>query len=479
MFIIAYPVDEAFLQAKLTAIAQQNPKFRYLQAVLTKVFADPQVRLAMHNDLVGPDSQAAWNGRPAMPLMVTGSLAVVRRLMGWGYRTLAEEINGHAGWRWVCGLYYQPLPDFRTMQRREAKLRPGTLALIHQRVMALGEVWQITTGERLRVDSSVTETPIHYPTDSSLLNDGARVLSRLLREGRGLLKPRSAAEKAWFRDRHRQAKRLAREIGYASRKSLENKEKTSPKLYAKLIALVEQLLTQVEQVQLRLVKAKTKLANQLGEALQAYVPMVQQVIDQATQRILNGKAVAAQDKIVSLFEPHTAIIVRGKAKPKETQFGAKVWYTEVDGGLISEYRLLVGNPADADQVIPSLHYHRRLFGRSPKEITGDRNTYSPENEKAARALGVKRVALPYRGHKSARRQRHERQPWFRAALRFRNGIEGRISQLQRARQLSLCLNHGRAGLERWVGWGVITNNIAVIVNKFIRRRASIPTLLAA
>jgi IS5 family transposase len=474
-------VDQEFLQDKLTAIAQQNPKFRYLQAVLTKVFTEAQVRLAMQTDLVAPDSQAAWNGRPALPLVVTGSLAVVRRLMGWGYRTLMEEVNGHAGWRWVCGLYYQPLPNFRTVQRREAKLRPETLTLIHQRVIALGEAWQVTTGERLRVDSSVTETNTRsdYPTDSSLLNDAARVLSRLLREARGLLKPRSAADKAWFRDRHRQAKRLAREIGYAARKSLENKEKTSPKLYVKLIALVEQLLAQVEQVQLRLVKAKTKLASQLGEALQAYGPMVQQVMDQATQRILQGKTVAAQDKLVSLFEPHTAIIVRGKAKPKETQFGAKVWYTEVDGGLISEYRLLVGNPYDADQVIPSLHTHRRLFGRMPKELTGDRNTYSPENEKVARALGVKRVALPYRGHKSACRKRHERQPWFRAALRFRNGIEGRISQLQRARALSRCLNHGRAGLERWVGWGVVANNIAVIVNKFIRRRASIPTLLSA
>ena len=471
-------MDQGFLRDKLTIIAQQNPKFRYLQAVLTKVFADPQVRLAMQNDLVGPDSQAAWNGRPAVPLVVTGSLAVVRRLMGWGYRTIAEEINGHAGWRWVCGLYYQPLPNFRTLQRREAKLQPGTLALIHQRVIALGKAWQITTGERVRVDSSVTETNIHYPTDSSLLNDSARVLSRLLREARGVLQPRSSLAKAWFRDRHRQAKRLAREIGYAARKSLENKEKMSPKLYAKLIELVEQLLAQVAQVQLRLRNATAKLTSQMSEALQAYVPMVQKVIEQATQRIFNGKAVAAQNKIVSLFEPHTAIIVRGKAKPKETQFGAKVWYTEVDGGLISEYRLLLGNPPDADQVIPSLHYHRRLFGRAPKEITGDRNTYSPDNEKVARALGVKRVALPYRGHKSDRRKRHERQPWFRTALRFRNGIEGRISQLQRARALSRCLNHGRSGLERWVGWGVIANNIAVIVNKLVRRRASIPALLA-
>jgi IS5 family transposase len=154
-----------------------------------------------------------------------------------------------------------------------------------------------------------------------------------------------------------------------------------------------------------------------------------------------------------------------------------VWFSEVDGGLISEYRLLKGNPPDDGQVIPSVQFHRQLFGHAPHELSGDRGTHSPENERQARRLGVRHVCLPKPGHKTARRQRQEKQRWFRAARRFRNGIEGRISQVRRARGLNRCLNHGWAGLERWVGWGVIANNIAVIVMRLIKKRLSLSKAL--
>jgi len=125
--------------------------------------------------------------------------------------------------------------------------------------------------------------------------------------------------------------------------------------------------------------------------------------------------------------------------------------------LISDDRILTGNPPDAQQLLPNLKAHRRLFGKAPRELSGDRGIYSPDNEREARALGVRRVSLPKPGYKSKRRQRRERQPWFRAAQRLaiphlplasgwparrRNGIEGRISHLRRARGLTRCLNHG-------------------------------------
>jgi IS5 family transposase len=193
--------------------------------------------------------------------------------------------------------------------------------------------------------------------------------------------------------------------------------------------------------------------------------------------VIESLSVRASDKIVSLFEPHTAILCRGKAKPKETEFGRKLWYGEVDGGLISEYRILVGNPDEAPGLIPSLQYHRQLFGKPPKQVSGDRGIHSTQNEQEARALGVRWVSLPQPGHKTKRRRRHEKQPWFRAAQRFRNGIEGRISQLRRARRLDRCLNHGEDGMERWVGWGVIANNLATLALFLIKRRRSGVTAL--
>jgi len=477
VLIITYPVDEGFLHCPLVRFAQQDLKFRNLHDVLTEVFIDPTIQLAMQHDLAA-DTPARWKGRRALALVVTGCLAVVRRLMGWSYRVIAEEVNASAGWRWVCQLYHQPMPNFRTIRDREALLKPKTLGLIHAKVVQLGQAAGLTTGTRLRVDSSVIESNVHYPTDSSLLNDAARVLSRLVHQARDLVRPDLPAETIWFRDRHRQARRLARLIAQQAKRPRQKAKKSSLKWYAQLIGLVDTLVTQVAQIQARLEGLLDLAAFGLQDMFETYVPLVQRVIHQARQRILGDVAVPAAEKVVSLFEPHTAIICRGKAKPKETEFGHKIWYAEVDGGLISEYRILSGNPPDADQVLPSLKAHRRRFGKAPRELSGDRGLYSPENERQARALGVRRVCLPKPGYTSKTRHRREHQPWFRAARRYRNGIEARISQLRRARGLDRCLNHGLLGLERWVGWGVIANNIAIIAMKLNKRHVSLPKALA-
>jgi transposase, IS5 family len=477
-FIIAYPIDEGFLRNPLVHLAQREAKFRQLHDVLAAVFDDPKIQLAMRHDLLKADSQAAWNGRPALPLVVTGCLAVVRRLMGWSYRVLAEQVNVSAGWRWVCQLYDQLMPNFRTIRDREALLTPKTLALIHATVVHVGQAVGVTNGARLRVDSSVTESDIHYPTDSSLLNDAARVLSRLVRQARAVLDPQTSADKVWFRDRHRQARRLARQIGQLARKGRKNTEKSGLKLYTRLLQVATALVAQVAYIQPRLAHLTSLAALGVHQLFNTYLPMVQRVIDQTKQRVLHGQSVSAADKVVSLFEPHTAIIRRGKAKPKETEFGHKIWYAEVDGGLISEYRILIGNPPDAQQVLTSLKVHRRLFGKAPRELSGDRGIYSPENERQARTLGVRRVSLPKPGFKTKRRQRRERQAWFRAAQRFRAGIEGRISHLRRARGLTRCLNHGLQGFDRWIGWGIIANNIAVIVMNLNQRHVALSDVLS-
>ncbi len=206
--------------------------------------------------------------------------------------------------------------------------------------------------------------------------------------------------------------------------------------------------------------------------LEHYLPLVCQVINQTTRRVFQQEAVPASEKIVSLFEPHTAIIQRGKARPHETEFGRKVWYTESDGGIITDYRLLQGNPPEADYWLPSLKHQRKVLGHPPKIATADRAVYSPENEQGAKDLGVKRVVLPKPGAKSRARQRLEAQPWFKAVRRWRSGIEGRISHLRRARALDRCLNHGETGMERWLGWGVIANNLMVIAMALTRSRRS-------
>jgi IS5 family transposase len=242
--------------------------------------------------------------------------------------------------------------------------------------------------------------------------------------------------------------------------------------YRRLVKLTTATVQQAAQVLTLLRHLDSPAASALADSLTHYLPLVQQVIDQTQRRVFAHQTVPAQEKIVSLFEPHTAIICRGKPGPQETEFGCKVWFAEVDGGLISEYRLLKGNPPDDQHWPATLHHHLTLFGHPPEVATGDRGVFSAANEQLAQDCGVKHVALPQTGAKDADRKAHEAQPWFKAALRFRAGIEGRISGLKRARGLDRCLNRGETGMERWLGWGVITNNLAIIATKLAHRRAT-------
>lgn len=469
MLIIAYPRDEFFL-ARMPFEVELAPEL----VEMDRVLEDQKLILAATNDVLRSAPQAAWNGRPSTPVVVTLRGAVVRRLMNWSYRTLEQEVKGNVVWRWFCRIDGHPVPDHTTFHDREVLLRPATLHHLNDRVVQIGQAQRITRGRKLRMDGTVIETNIHYPTDSWLLCDSVEVVGRLLSRARDLCRPRSATTKPLFRNSSRRARRLTYQISRRlhTRNGQKKPEKVAEPQYRQLVQLTRTTLDHAAQVIPHLQRLGTPPALALAESLHHYTALVTRVIDQTVRRVFNHETVPAQEKIVSLFEPHTAIICRGKAAPRETEFGRKVWFSEVDGGLISEYRLLKGNPPDAHQFKPSLKSHLKLFGQPPEIVTGDRGVFAPDNEPAAQRAGVAHPALPQPGHKDAARRAHEAQPWFKAALRFRVGIEGRISGLKRARGLDRCLNKGEPGLERWLGWGIIANNLAVIAHALVRRRRS-------
>jgi transposase, IS5 family len=157
-------------------------------------------------------------------------------------------------------------------------------------------------------------------------------------------------------------------------------------------------------------------------------------------------------------------------KPRE--FGRKVLIDEVDGGIISRYEVLSESGSERSQLAESLGAHQERFGRAPFLLAGDRGLYSAENEKTARQAGVKRVDLPTNGKPSEKRKRHDNQRWFRRGFRFRAGIEGRISVLNRAFGLDLCLDHGEEGMGRWVGWGILVHNLRQISRTQVSRQTA-------
>jgi len=208
----------------------------------------------------------------------------------------------------------------------------------------------------------------------------------------------------------------------------------------------------------------------LATEITTYGERIDQVIAQARRRVLQGETVPTADKLFSIFEPHTDLIKRGKAQ-RPVEFGHKVLLSESEHGLITDYRMLEGNPTDDQHVAPSLAHHIALFGGPPTLAACDRGFYSVEALAACRAAGVTTECIPQRGgRKTPARAAHEKSRAFRRGQRFRAGIEGRISVLFRGRGMKRCLLHGRERFELFVGLAVLANNLLVLAD-LLKRRA--------
>lgn len=264
-----------------------------------------------------------------------------------------------------------------------------------------------------------------------------------------------------FEDFTAQAKKVARKIGETMRKRSEKAKAAGRQQYQTLLEMTEQTIQQSSQLLAQLEQQTDDVAQRLTNSLKTCIPVVRKVIDQTQRRVLNDEKVPAQEKIVSIFEPHTDIICRGKAF-KPVEYGHKVWLDEVDGGIVTHYRVLDGNPNDKTQWEPSLNAHIETFEQPPEQASADRGLYSAPNEQLAKDLGIQRVILPKSGYKSQQRRDHEHQDWFVEGRKWHAGVEGRISVLKRAHGLDRCLNHGATGFMCWVGWGVIAGNLAVM-----------------
>jgi transposase, IS5 family len=470
---------------------------------LDRLLDDDEIVRGVAADMATRAPRSLTRGRPSTPVEAVLRLLVVRRLYDWSYAQTEHFVGDSLVLRQFCRVYLEPVPDDTTLIRWARCVGPQTLVQLHERVVALARQAKVTRGRKLRVDGTVVETTIHYPTDSSLLADGVRVVSRLLRRAKALVGNAGNAGNAGeacaalFRDRTRSATRLARQIqdtvrhrGHATQAATAGRQAT----YCRLLQVAHQSLRQARQLHAVLVRTLVRSARtchrlrrtaqtaRVGQALAHVGSLVEQVIDQTERRVLRGEAVPATEKVVSLFEPHTRIIRRGKVH-LPAEFGHKVWVDEVDGGIISRYAVLdhtVGDDmgstpseaSEAQQVPVSLAHHQRLFGQPPAVLAGDRGVYSAEGERVAHASGVRHVALPQPGAKSASRRCYERQRWFRRAHRFRAGVEGRISVLKRRGSLGRCRDHGERGFACWIGWGILTANLTTIA-----RAQAPPTML--
>jgi transposase, IS5 family len=415
-----------------------------------------RVRQDLQRGLKKPDT-----GRTAMtPTQVLRSL-ILMRVKNWDYRELSERIADGYTLRRFTGFYSQRVPKHDAFHRAFNKLRPQTLQALNDSVLKAAVDLGLEDGKRLRVDTTVTETDIHHPTDNTLLWDVVRVLTRLIGRLGGLV-PKGIDG---FTNRTRSARRRMQEIQRMTARQRHTQQKGK---YRQLIGITQQVVHNARGV---LEKTKDQYAvdpmddiiiGELRRKIDHYCQLGARVIDQSRRRVLQGEQVPTEEKIYSIFETHTDLIKRGKIQ-KPIEFGHKIFLAESARGLITQYRVLEGNPCDHVHVKSSLQRHQETFGWAPAWYSSDRGFFSDENIKACQE--VKLVCIPQRGGKrTSQRQAFEKSPEFKKGQRFRAGIEGRISVLFRGRGMKRCLAEGRDRFEVLIGAAVLTNNLMNIAH---------------
>jgi transposase, IS5 family len=421
---------------------------------------------AVKTDLLKRYPHTASDGRPSTPVEVILRMLVVKHLYGWSFPQTTHFVSDSLVLRQFCRVYVAPVPDQSTLNRWAHLIQPATLQRLLAHLVQLARQLQVTQGRKLRLDGTVVETTIHHPTDSTLLTDGVRVLSRALGKAKALLRQGPALPQEVFTDCTPQARQQMQRIMEVARQRGEAAAEGLKTTYRALLHLTTTVVARAQQVQAALVTQAPTTAHQIAATIAHYVPLIEQVITPTTRRVLQGEQVPASEKLVSLFEPHTAIIRKGKPG-KPTEFGRVLWLAEVDGGLISQYAVVEGNADEKAQLPPSVDHHRQQCGHPPAVLAGDRGLHSARNERYARATGITEVVLPKPGRTSARRIAYEQQAWFQAGRHWRAGIEGRISGRKRRYGLARCRSHGAGGMERWVGLGLMAHDLHMIAQHLV------------
>lgn len=382
-------------------------------------------------------------------------ILLVKQMNEFSYEELEFHLADSVTYRSFCRLpALEPTPKRATLAENLKKLRAKTMEKVNHRLVRHAGKVGVESGAKLRTDATVSQTNIHKPTDSSLLYDSVRVLSRLLGGAR-----KEFSFQRWT-DHTKRAKRGS--LAVLNAKGAEAREpayRELLKVTRMCVAYVEPAVTHLKQVQ----GAKCRAALLLAEELDRTALLVWGVIHQTEERVLDGKSVPSEQKIVSIFEPHTDIIVKDG---RDTHYGHKVYLSAGASGIITDCVITEGNPADSDMTLPMLRRHARIVGRVPEQAAFDGCFASRENLERGKALGIKDLAFSKRrGIEVSEMTRSDRA--YRLLRDFRAGIEGLISFLKRAFGLRRCTWRGAESFGTYIMGSVIAANALTLARHLL------------
>jgi IS5 family transposase len=422
-----------------------------LEAISEILDSEPEILGLVHADLVR-GGVAADNGREGMTAEQVLRALVVKQMNGFSYEELSFHLADSRTYSGFCRLGIgDRVPSKKTLQRNIKRLRAQSLEAINRALVRRAAEGGMERGRKVRVDCTVTETDIHPPSDSSLLWDCVRVLVRLMRRGRELVD-------VPFTDHSRRAKR--RWVGIQNARSRRERVR----LYKDLLKVTHRTLGSAGMVAGELEHYQgpdavaVAMARGIATELREYIGLALHVVSQTERRVVHGEVVSAEQKIVSIFEPHTDIIKKDRREPL---YGHKLCLCGGASGLISDCIISDGNPADSSLAVEMIERQEALYGRVPRQAAFDGGFASRDNLKDIKGLGVKDVAFHKR--RGLTLSEMVKSTWvYRRLHRFRAGIEGIISFLKRCFGLWRCSWRSLPSFKSYVWSSIVSANLLLL-----------------
>lgn len=401
---------------------------------------------------------AARVGRPSVPVDTVLRLLYLKHRYQLGYETLCREVDDSLAWRRFCRLGLdRPVPHPTTLVKLVGRAGPEVVEQLNAALVGKLAERKVLRARKLRVDTTVVEADIDYPTDADLLERSVRKLGGLV----GRIKAHGGATRTGFRDRSRSAGRRLRQLNQTLRRRSGDAMAEVHRFTAELAQIATSTLQQAGGVAANARRALTRrggrgrLVGLVGE-LEEVMAHTGRVLEQTRQRLAGVRVIP--DRLVSLADPDARPIRKGKPK-HPTQFGYTALVCEDERGFIADHQVHKGNPADAPQVVPAVQRVAAVTGRVPGTVVADRGFGTAANDAALAELGVKRVGLQRNGSLSRSRAAIERTRSFRRLRNWRVGVEARISQLKRGFGLRRTRLRRLGGARTWAGLGVFAYNL--------------------
>jgi transposase, IS5 family len=397
-------------------------------------------------------------GRPSVPIDALLRLLYLKHRYGLGYESLCREVADSISWRRFCRIGLdRPVPHPTTLIKLVRRAGPEVIEQLNAALVAKLTADKLLRARKLRVDTTVVEADIDYPTDADLLEHAVSKLGGLVRR----IKGRGAAPRTRFRDRGRAAGRRMKQLARTLRRRSGQAMAEVDRLTGEVARIARHTLRQVQAVAANARRARRRrpddgrlgrLAGELAET----ITHTGRLLAQTDQRLAGNRVIP--DRLVSLADPDARPIRKGKPQ-HPTQFGYSLLLAEDERGFIADHHLQRGNPPDAPQLVPAVARVMAVTGRPPGTVVGDRGFGTAANDQAVQALGVRRVGLQRTGRPGKARLALERTRRFRRLRNWRVGIEARISHLKRAFGLRRTRLRRLGGARTWVGLGIFAYNL--------------------